>query len=83
MSTQCPTPNLEDQGVSLSVRNLTLDLSGMGDPDSSYATAGIALEIMGSHKPSCHDKVETPSGEAMKITSLIIASLIHAKSCYR
>jgi hypothetical protein len=41
-------PSLEDQGV----WNLTLDLSGMGDPASSYATAGIALEIMGSQVPS-------------------------------
>jgi hypothetical protein len=45
----------------VSLWNLTLDLSGMGDPVTSYATASIALEVMGSHKPSRHDKAETPS----------------------
>jgi hypothetical protein len=48
--------------VSVVVWNLTLDQSDMGDPASSYATADIALEIMGSLKPSRHDKAETPSG---------------------
>jgi hypothetical protein len=48
--------------VCLFVWNLTLNLSGMGAPANSYATAGIALEIMGSHKPSRHYKAETPSG---------------------
>jgi hypothetical protein len=37
-----PTPNLEDQGIPLRLAP-TFDLSGMGDPTSSYATAGIAL----------------------------------------
>jgi hypothetical protein len=32
--------------VSLLVWNLTLDLSGLADAASSYATAGIAVEIM-------------------------------------
>jgi hypothetical protein len=45
-----PTPNLEDQ-VSLFVWLLPLDLSGMADPTSSYATAGIALRISGALKP--------------------------------
>jgi hypothetical protein len=48
--------------VSFFVWNLTLDLSGMEDPASSYITTGIALEIMGSHKPSCNDKAETSLG---------------------
>jgi hypothetical protein len=43
-----PTPNLEDQGISFSS-----DLSGMGGPTSSYATAGIALRAIWPHKP-CH-----------------------------
>jgi hypothetical protein len=47
--------------VSLSVWLLPLDLSGMGDPTSSYATAGIALRVSGALKPHHHDKVETPS----------------------
>jgi hypothetical protein len=36
--------------VSLFVWNLPLALSSFGDPASNYATAGIALEIMGSPK---------------------------------
>jgi hypothetical protein len=48
--------------VSLLVWNLSLDLSGLGDPASSYATAGIALEIIGARKPHRHDKAETPPG---------------------
>jgi hypothetical protein len=32
----------------------------MGDPTSSYATAGIALRVSGALKPHHHDKVETP-----------------------
>jgi hypothetical protein len=55
-------PNLEDQGVSLLVWILTLDLSGLGDPASSYATAGICLEIIGARKPHRHDKAGTPPG---------------------
>jgi hypothetical protein len=49
--------------VSLSVWNLTLDLSGLGDPASSYATVGIALEMIGARKPHRHDKAETPPGD--------------------
>jgi hypothetical protein len=45
--------------VSLFVWLLPLDLSSMGDPTSSYATAGIALKV--SLKPHHHNKVETPS----------------------
>jgi hypothetical protein len=47
--------------VSLFVRLLPLHLPGMGDPTSSYATAGIALRVSGALKPHHHDKVETPS----------------------
>jgi hypothetical protein len=47
--------------VSLFVWLLPLDLSGMGDPTSSYATTGIALRVSGAFKPHHHDKVETPS----------------------
>jgi hypothetical protein len=43
--------------VSLLVWNVTLDQSGLGDPASSYATAGVvALEIIGARKPHRHDK---------------------------
>jgi hypothetical protein len=41
MSTSCPTPNLENWGVSIFVWNLTLDVSDLGDPASRYATASI------------------------------------------
>jgi hypothetical protein len=52
----CPTPNLENQDVALS---LPLDLSGMGDPTCSYTTAGIVLQVTELCKPHHHDKVET------------------------
>jgi hypothetical protein len=47
--------------VSLFVWLLPIDLSGMGNPTSSYATAGIALGFSGALKPHHHDEVETPS----------------------
>jgi len=34
-----------------------LDLSGLGDPAGSSATAGLALRDTGTHKPLHHDKV--------------------------
>jgi hypothetical protein len=40
-----PTPNLEDQGTPL-VWVITFDLSGKGDPSSSYPIAGIALWVI-------------------------------------
>jgi hypothetical protein len=54
--------------VSLFVWLLPFDLSGMGDPTSSYVTAGIALRVSGALKPHHHGKVETPSvGEKEEI----------------
>jgi hypothetical protein len=47
--------------VSIFVWLLPLDLSGMGDLPSSYATAGIPLRVSGALKPHHHNKVETPS----------------------
>ena len=44
-----PTPNLEDQCISVWV--LSFDLSGKGGPTSSYATAGITLWIIAPRKP--------------------------------
>jgi hypothetical protein len=35
-----------------------LDLSGVGDPVGSNATAGLALRVTGTHKPLHHDKLE-------------------------
>jgi hypothetical protein len=42
------------------VRDLTLDLFGLGDPASSYATAGLSFGFNGTLKPHHHDKVEIP-----------------------
>ena len=39
-----------------------LDLSGVGDPAGSNATADLALRVTGTHKPLHHDKAEIPSG---------------------
>jgi hypothetical protein len=55
----CPTPNLEDQGVSLFIWLLPFDLSGLGDPTSRYTTAGIALRVTEACKLPHHVKVET------------------------
>jgi hypothetical protein len=56
-----PTPNPQRGGPGcLFVWDLTLDLSGLGDPGSSYATAGLTLRFIGTRKPHHHDKVETP-----------------------
>jgi hypothetical protein len=62
-STQFPTWRTR---MSL-VWNFTLDLSGLRDPAIRYTTTGIALEIIGSHKPHCHDKMEMPSGREMNL----------------
>jgi hypothetical protein len=45
----------------LSVWYLTLDLSGLGVPASSYSTFGLTLEIIGYHKPNYHDKAQVLS----------------------
>jgi hypothetical protein len=51
----------------------------MGDPTSSYATAGIALRVSGVLKPHHHDKVETPSVGKSDI-SQVKFSLLHFHS---
>jgi hypothetical protein len=38
-----------------------LDLSGLGNPAGSHATAGLAHCVTGIPKPLHHDKVEIPS----------------------
>jgi hypothetical protein len=43
--------------VSLFIWLLPLDLSGLGDPTSSYATTIIALRVSGGLKPHHHNKV--------------------------
>jgi hypothetical protein len=37
-----------------------LDLSSLGYPNGSNATAGLALRVTGTHKPLYHGKVEIP-----------------------
>jgi hypothetical protein len=49
--------------VSLFVWLLPFHLSGLVDPASSYATAGIALRVTEARTLPHHVKVETPSGE--------------------
>jgi hypothetical protein len=39
----------------------------MGDPTSSYATAGIALRVSGTLKPHHHDKAENHRWVFIKI----------------
>jgi hypothetical protein len=48
--------------LSLFVWVITFDLSGMGGPTSSFATAGLTLGILWPRKPHHYAKVETPSG---------------------
>ena len=50
--------------MSLFVWLLPFDLSGLGVPAGSYATAGIALGVTEALKLPHHVKVETPSGES-------------------
>jgi hypothetical protein len=58
-----PNPPTWRTRVSLLVCNLTLNLSGLGDPASSYATVGIALEIIGARKPHRHKAETLPGGQ--------------------
>jgi hypothetical protein len=39
-----------------------LDLTGVGDPAGSNATADLVLRVTGTQKPLHNDKVEIPSG---------------------
>jgi hypothetical protein len=68
--------------VCLFVCFLPLDLSGMGDPTSSYATAGIALRVSGALKPHRHDKVKTRLvGNSALVNLIIRRSEIWATGC--
>ena len=46
VASRTPNPLLRRTGVSVLVWVITFDLSGMGGPTGSYATAGIALRII-------------------------------------
>jgi hypothetical protein len=52
----------------------------MGDPSSSYATAGIVLRVSGTLKPHHHDKVETP---LMGSVFLLFSLKSHQESTWR
>jgi hypothetical protein len=49
-------------GGPLFVWVISFDLSGMGAPAGSYATAGLALRIIWPHTPPHYVKLGTPSG---------------------
>jgi len=55
-------PPTSRTSVSLFVWAITFDLLGLGDPASSYATAGLALRIIWPHKPHHYVKAEIPAG---------------------
>ena len=63
--------------MSLFVWLLPFDLSGLGDPTSSYAPAGIALWVAEARKLPHHVKVETPPGEG--VLSSIVKDLVLAQ----
>jgi hypothetical protein len=53
---------MKDQVVFFFVWVVTFDLSDMGGPTSSYATASIVLRIIGPVKPQHYVKVGKLSG---------------------
>ena len=57
--------------VSIFVWVITFDLSSLGDPASSYATASLALRIIWPHKPHHYVKVGTRSRGQFNITGLL------------
>jgi hypothetical protein len=66
--------------LSVLVWIIPFDLSGMGGPTSSYATAGIALRVIWPHKAHHYVKVETPSwglhNMVYKISTCILCKLL-------
>jgi hypothetical protein len=66
-----PQPSSWRTRVSLFVWVITFDLSGMGDPASSYATAGIALRIIWPRKLHHYVKVEIPSVGSFLIINIL------------
>jgi hypothetical protein len=46
-----------------------LDLSSLGDPTGSNATAGLALRVTGTHKPIYHGKVEIATKGTPQLSS--------------
>jgi hypothetical protein len=55
------------------------DLSGLGDPTGSNATASLALRVTGTHKPLYHSKVKIPTkGMSHLPLILIINNLFYS-----
>jgi hypothetical protein len=52
-----------------------LDLSGLGDPTGSNATAGLALRVTGTHKTLYHGKVEMPT-KALDLTDADLTDFV-------
>jgi hypothetical protein len=54
-----------------------LDLSGLGDPTGSNATAGLALRLTGTHKTLHHGKMEIPiKGKGHEALKTIFNSML-------
>jgi hypothetical protein len=49
------------------VWHISYDIFGLGDPTNSYATADIALRVIGERKPHHEDKIETHGEGALLI----------------
>ena len=68
--------------VSLHVWAIPFDVSGLGDPASSCATASIALRIIWPHKPHHYVKVRTPSGGPYLVTASFIVVILLCTSLF-
>jgi hypothetical protein len=66
--------------VSLFVWIITFDLSGMGNPTSSYATASIGLRIIWTRKPHHYVKVRIPTGRNTYIYIYIHIEILGIRS---
>jgi hypothetical protein len=58
--------------VSLFVWVISFDLSGVGAPANSYATAGLGLRVTLPRKPLHYVKVETPTGAIIIIIIIML-----------
>ena len=73
-----PTPTWRAR-VSLFAWLHSFDLSGLGVPAGSYATADIALGVTEALKLPHHVKVETPSGESLSPLYVFPSVVCHIK----
>jgi hypothetical protein len=54
----------------------SLNLSGLGDPTGSNATADLALRVTGTHKPLYHGRVEIPT-KGILLSHVMILFTLH------